>query len=149
MSDTTRPIGQVSNTAQTLAATGLELSAVRARKTSPYDGEMDVQQLLSKITDNLTVGRVFGEPIRHGDILLVPVARIRGGAGGGSGTGATNDESNSGGAGGFDAKPAGVFVVKGGSVSWQPALDVTRIVIGGQFDAVVVALVIRSILRRR
>jgi len=110
---------------------------------------MDVQQLLSKVTDNLTVERVFGEPIRHGDILMVPVARIRGGAGGGSGTGATNDVSNNGGGGGFDAKPAGVFVLKGGSVSWQPALDVTRIVIGGQVVTVVVALVVRSILRRR
>jgi len=34
-------------------------------------------------------------------------------------------------------------------VSWQPALDVTRIVVGGQMVAVVVALVLRSILRRR
>jgi uncharacterized spore protein YtfJ len=110
---------------------------------------MDVQQLLSKVTDNVTVGRVFGEPIQHDGILIVPVARIRGGAGGGSGRGATNEESNSGGGAGFDAKPAGVFVVRGGSVSWQPALDVTRIVIGGQVVTVVVALVIRSLLRRR
>lgn len=134
-----------------VATTGLGLSALRLRHLSPYDGEMDVQQLLSKVTDNLTVGRVFGEPIQHGDILIVPVARIRGGAGGGSGTGAgaTNDVSNSGGGGGFDAKPVGVFVLKGGSVSWQPALDVTRIVIGGQVVTVVLALVVRSILRRR
>lgn len=134
-----------------VATTGLGLSALRLRHLSPYDGEMDVQQLLSKVTDNLTVGRVFGEPIQHGDILIVPVARIRGGAGGGSGTGAgaTNDVSNSGGGGRFDAKPAGVFVLKGGSVSWQPALDVTRIVIGGQVVTVVLALVVRSILRRR
>ena len=96
---------------------------------------MDVQQLLSKVTDNLTVGRVFGEPVQHGDILIVPVARIRGGAGGGNGTGATDDLSKSGGGAGFDAKPASVFV--------------TRIVIGGQVVAVVVALVLRSILRRR
>jgi hypothetical protein len=34
-------------------------------------------------------------------------------------------------------------------VSWQPALDVMRIAIGGQVLAVVLALVIRSILRRR
>jgi len=116
---------------------------------SPYAGEMDVQELLSKVTDNLTVGRVFGDPIQHGDVLIVPVARVRGGAGGGSGTDATKEESGSGGGGGFDAAPAGVFVVKNGSVSWQPALDVTRIVVGGQMVAVVVALVLRSILRRR
>jgi uncharacterized spore protein YtfJ len=110
---------------------------------------MDVQELLSKVTDNLTVGRVFGEPIHHGDILIVPVARIRGGAGGGGGTGATETEQGSGGGGGIDAKPAGVFVLKEGSVSWLPAVDVTRIVLGGQLVGVVIALVVRSILRHR
>jgi uncharacterized spore protein YtfJ len=110
---------------------------------------MDVPELLSKVTDNLTVGRVFGDPIQHGEILIVPVARIRGGAGGGSGPGATEEETGSGGGAGLNAQPAGVFVVKNGSVSWQPALDVTRIVVGGQLVAVVVALVLRSILRRR
>src|SRR5674476_1678432 len=49
----------------------------------------------------------------------------------------------------LDAKPAGVFVVKHGSVAWQPALDVTRIVIGAQVVTVVLALVVRSILRGR
>jgi|SRR5450631_788049 uncharacterized spore protein YtfJ len=110
---------------------------------------MDVQQLLSKVTDNLTVARVFGEPIAHGDILVVPVARIRGGAGGGSGPRATQEGPGSGGGAGFEATPAGVFVIKGGSVTWQPALDVTRVVVGGQLVAVVLALVVRSILRRR
>jgi uncharacterized spore protein YtfJ len=110
---------------------------------------MDVQQLLSKLTDNLTVGRVFGEPIQHGDVLMVPVVRVRAGAGGGGGPGATNDVSSGSGGGGFDAKAAGVFVLKGESVTWRPALDATSIVIGGQVVIVVVALVIRSILRRR
>ena len=110
---------------------------------------MDVQALLSKVTDNLMVGRVFGEPIEHGDILVIPVARIRGGAGGGGGTDATTEDSGSGGGGAFEATPAGVFVVKNDTVSWRPAVDVTRIVIGGQLVGVVVALVLRSILRRR
>lgn len=110
---------------------------------------VDVQELLSQVTDSLTVRKVFGEPITHGDVLLVPAARIRGGAGGGGGTSASNADSGSGGGVGFDATPAGVFVVKDGTVVWQPALDVTRIVVGGQVVAVVVALVVRSILRRR
>jgi uncharacterized spore protein YtfJ len=110
---------------------------------------MDVQQLLSRVTDNLTVGRVFGEPIAHGDILIVPVARIRGGAGGGGGSGEAGEGSGSGGGGGFDATLAGVFVIKGGFVTWQPALDLTRIVIGGQVATFVLALATRSILRRR
>src|SRR5450756_801808 len=106
------------------AGTGVDLLALRSRRTSPCIGEMDVQNLLSKVTDNLTVGRAFGEPIKSGDILIVPVVRIRGCGGGSCGTGATTEESGSAGGGGFDAKPAGVFVVKHGSVAWQPALDV-------------------------
>jgi uncharacterized spore protein YtfJ len=109
---------------------------------------MDVKELLSKVTDNLTVGRVFGAPIQHGDVMVVPVARIRGGAGGGSGAGPGKEEG-SGGGGGFEATPAGVYVIKDESVAWHPAVDVTRIVVGGQLVAVVVALVVRSILRRR
>jgi len=118
---------------------------------------MDVQELLSKVTDNLTVARVFGEPIQQGDVAIVPVVRIRGGAGGGSGNGDGNGNGKgngssgegSGGGGGFDAKPVGVYVLKNGSVTWQPSLDVTRIAIGGQVIAVILALVVRSILRRR
>lgn len=110
---------------------------------------MDVKELLSKVTDNLTVARVFGEPIQHGNVSVVPVARIRGGAGGGGGTDALKGDTGSGGGGGFEATPAGVFVIQNDSVSWRPAVDVTRIVIGGQFVAIVVALVVRSILRRR
>ena len=50
---------------------------------------------------------------------------------------------------GSNATPAGVFVIKSGSLTWPPAPDVTRIVLGGQLVAVVLALVARSVLRRR
>ena len=80
---------------------------------------------------------------------MVPVARVRGGAGGGTGTSPKDDSSGSGGGGGFEASPAGVYVVKNGNVTWQPAVDVNRIVAGAQVVAVVMALVIRSFLRRR
>ncbi|WP_406830275.1 hypothetical protein ABEG17_14930 [Pedococcus sp. KACC 23699] len=108
---------------------------------------MDVDQLLSQITDDLTPRKVFGEPIERDGVMLVPVARVRGGAGGGSG-GRDGDEG-SGGGGGMDAKGLGVFVVKDGNVSWQPAVDVTRLAIGGQVVAVVAALVIALVLRPR
>ncbi len=109
---------------------------------------MDVKELLGQVTDNLTVGRVFGEPVRHGEVLIIPVARVRGGAGGGGGTDAAKEESGSGGGGGFEAKPAGVYVVTEGSASWRPAVDVNRIVIGGQVLGIVIALVVRSIVKR-
>jgi hypothetical protein len=34
-------------------------------------------------------------------------------------------------------------------VTWQPAVDVTKLAIGGQLFALVLILVVRSILRRR
>jgi uncharacterized spore protein YtfJ len=110
---------------------------------------MDPRELLAHVTDHVTVSRVFGAPIPQGEALVIPVASVRGAAGGGSGAGPSNQGSGSGGGGGFVATPAGVYVIQGGVVHWHPALDVTRIVLGGQVVAVALALVARSIVRRR
>lgn len=110
---------------------------------------MDVQELMSQVTDKVTVSRVFGEPIHEGGVMMLPVARVRGGAGGGTGTNPKDESSGSGGGGGFVAEPAGVYVVKDGEVTWRPALDVKGIIVGGQLVAIVFALVLRSVLRRR
>ena len=108
---------------------------------------MDVQELLSKITDDLTPRRVFGEPIERDGVMLVPVARVGAGAGGGSG--GRNGEEGNGGGGGIDAKGLGVFVVKDGKVTWQPAVDVTKIAVSSQLLVLAFLLVVRSALRRR
>ena len=47
------------------------------------------------------------------------------------------------------ARPVGALVVKGSEVSWRPALDVNRIILGGQVVAVVALLVLRTFLKRR
>ena len=47
------------------------------------------------------------------------------------------------------AKPAGVFVLKNGTVSWNPALDLNRVILGGQIVAIVALLVIGRIIRAR
>ena len=117
------------------------------------DGGMDIMELVEKSKDTATVSRVFGEPIRHGDVVVIPVARVAQGGGGGQGEGkGEKGEVSGGGSGGgfgFGAAPAGVFVLKDGDVSWRPAVDVNRIVVGGQFVAVVLLLTLRSILKRR
>ncbi|BAL90989.1 hypothetical protein AMIS_57690 [Actinoplanes missouriensis 431] len=50
---------------------------------------------------------------------------------------------------GFSARPAGVYVIKDGCVSWRPAVNVNAIVAGGQLVLVVAFLVARSVLRGR
>lgn len=107
---------------------------------------MDVHRLLGQATDNITVKRVFGDPLEHDGCLVIPVAKVRGGVGGG-GDGA---EDEGGGAGlGFAARPMGVFRVRSGAVSWHPATDVNRIVLGGQLVGIALLLTVRSILTRR
>ncbi|MEV0198936.1 spore germination protein GerW family protein [Nonomuraea sp. NPDC050691] len=114
---------------------------------------MDIRQLIEKSGDAAIVRRVFGEPVRQGDVTVVPVARVAGGGGGGEGRreGAEGEESGTGSGGGYGyaAWPAGVYVIKNDDVRWQPAVDVTRIVVGGQIAFVVLVLALRSILNKR
>jgi uncharacterized spore protein YtfJ len=114
---------------------------------------MDVNELMQQTRDTLTVSRLFGEAYERNGTVVVPVAAVRGGGGGGRGEGGGPDGagsgSGSGGGFGLAAKPAGVYVIDGSKVSWRPAVDVNRIVVGGQIVAVVALLVLRSILRSR
>jgi uncharacterized spore protein YtfJ len=114
---------------------------------------MDPSEIMQQTRDALTVKRVFGEPYEREGVTVIPVASLRGGAGGGKGEGATPDGagSGSGSGGGFGliAKPAGVFVIDGSNVRWQPAVDVNRVILGGQIVAVVLLVILGGVLRRR
>jgi uncharacterized spore protein YtfJ len=114
---------------------------------------VDVNELMQQTRDSLTVTRLFGEPYERNGITVIPVAVVRGGGGGGGGEGASPDGvgTGSGSGGGFAlaAKPAGVYVVDGNRVSFRPAVDINRIILGGQIVGIVALLVLRSILRHR
>lgn len=109
---------------------------------------MQMQDILAQARDTLTVKRVFGEPIERDGVLIIPAAKIAGGGGGGSGP-AEGPQSGAGGGFGMQARPAGVFVVKDGEVSWQPAVDVNRIILGAQIVAIVLLLTRRAITKAR
>jgi uncharacterized spore protein YtfJ len=114
---------------------------------------MDVNELMQQTRDALTVTRLFGEPVERDGVTVIPVAVVRGGGGGGQGEGQrpAGDGTGSGSGGGFglEAKPAGVYVLEGNNVTWRPAVDVNRIVLGAQVVMIVALLVVRSVLRRR
>jgi uncharacterized spore protein YtfJ len=115
---------------------------------------MDPNELIQQARDALTVKRVFAEPYERNGVTVIPAASIRGGAGGGRGEGGTVDDgggSGSGSGGGFGliAKPAGVYVIDGSNVRWQPAVDVNRIILGGQIVAIVLLFVLRGAFRHR
>lgn len=107
---------------------------------------------LDAIKDTLTVRRVFGDAYEVGGTTIIPVASVQGGGGGGGGEGPTDENGTPSGGGvgfGVSARPVGVFVVKEGEVSWEPALDMTRVVLAGQLLGVVAILTLRKLLRRR
>ena len=81
---------------------------------------------------------------------MIPAARVQGGAGGGTGEGPEGPGRPWAGTGfGINAKPAGAFVVKGDDVSWRPAVDVNKVILGGQIVAILALLVARSIAKSR
>jgi uncharacterized spore protein YtfJ len=113
---------------------------------------MDPNEMMTQARDALTVKRVFGEPYERDGVTLIPAALVRGGAGGGQGEGNEGEARKGSGAGGgfgLVAKPAGMYIIEGNRVRWQPAVDVNRIVLGGQIVAIVALLVLRGVLRRR
>ena len=110
---------------------------------------MQVQDVISQARDALTVKRVFGEPYEKDGVTIIPAARIQGGAGGGSGEDPQGQGTGSGSGFGMTARPVGAFVVRDGDLSWRPAVDINRIILGGQVVLIVALLTIRAAIKAR
>jgi uncharacterized spore protein YtfJ len=102
--------------------------------TERREQAMDVQEVIAQARDTLTVKRVFGEPYEKDGVTVIPAARVQGGAGGGSGEDPQGQGQGKGSGSGFGmtARPVGAFIIRDGELSWRPAVDVNRIVLGGQ-----------------
>ncbi|AIG76275.1 Putative membrane protein [Amycolatopsis japonica] len=100
---------------------------------------MGLEKIVGVMRDNLTVRRVYGEPVEKDGVVIIPAASVIGGGGGGHGS----EQGKEGEGGGFilAARPVGAYVVKGGDVRWVPSVDVTFL---GAVFAVMVAAIHRS-----
>jgi len=103
---------------------------------------MNVDEMLTGARDAITVKRVYGDPIERDGTLVIPAARVAGGAGGGG-----DAENNAGGGFGVAASPAGAWIVRNGEVSWEPAVDATRLGTMGMLVAIIFLLTVRSIAK--
>ena len=109
---------------------------------------MDVENLLAKVSDNLSVRRAFGAAYEKDGLLIIPVAMVAGGGGGGTSgprhrdsaarpdpltapDAAAQESGRADAGGGFGGVvlPAGAYVVKGDQVRWVPAVDATIVVL--------------------
>lgn len=109
----------------------------------------NVNDILARAREVVTVQQVFGEPIQQGGVIVVPVAAVRGGGGGGGGTDPEGKHEGGGGGFGLMARPVGAYVIRGDQVEWQPAIDVTRIVTAGAALAGLALLTVRKAIRKR
>jgi len=99
---------------------------------------MDVDNLLAKASDNLSVRRAFGAAYERDGMLIIPVAMVAGGGGGGSSrqqpaapeeTPQESERADMGGGFGGLVLPTGAYIVQGDQVRWVPAVDVTILVL--------------------
>jgi uncharacterized spore protein YtfJ len=109
---------------------------------------MDVIELtIERFLDTASVDLVYGDPVEHGDTLIIPTAEILAGlgfgVGSGSGSAGKHDEEDGeeggegygeggggGGGGRTFARPVAIVVSSPEGVRVEPVVDVTKIALG-------------------
>jgi uncharacterized spore protein YtfJ len=104
---------------------------------------MNVDDLLSGAREAISVRRVYGDPIEQDGVVVIPAAVVGGGGGGGG-----DSEDNGGGGFGLRARPVGAYVVKDGEVTWKPAVEAGRVMLGWQIVAGLAVLALWAFARR-
>jgi uncharacterized spore protein YtfJ len=116
---------------------------------------MDATQLMAKIGDSLSAGRVFGDPIERDGCTLIPVAYVLGGGGSGKDQGAPAHGDRpargpgEGGGFGMICWPIGAYVIKGGEAKFVPAVDQALLIFASSLAASRLIKAIRGRGRRR
>ncbi len=134
--------------------------------------DMDVENVLAKASENLSVRRAFGTAYEKDGMLIIAVALVAGGGAGGTGTArtrsgdsaarpdgppgtgsagqdaASQDSGRTDAGGGFGGLvlPSGAYIVKGEQVRWVPAVDATIVVLA---SLSLVRVLARTWTRRR
>jgi uncharacterized spore protein YtfJ len=109
---------------------------------------MRADEVLSTAKEAFTAKRVYGEPYEKDGVTVIPAVAMGGGLGGGSGRDEGGQEGEGGGFG-LAARPAGAYVIRNGNVSWQPAVDVNRIIVTMGVVAAVYLLMRPRVVRAR
>jgi uncharacterized spore protein YtfJ len=118
--------------------------------TGPTSADRLLERLAELIGGRAGVRAVFGEPIRNGDLTVIPVARIRWGFGGGGGRAdgpATGTASGSGGGGGVAADPAGYLELGPDGAVFRPIREPYPSPLFLVASGITTAIVVRAVAR--
>ena len=110
------------------------------------DEKTDVAlERIDEMLERMSVNAVFGQPLREGDVTLIPVASVGYAIGYGSGSGrmtgsasgtggepcGPGEGSGQGGGGGGRARPLGYIRISPDKVAFEPIMDTGRISVLG------------------
>ena len=101
--------------------------------------ESNTIEPIEKLFEKLKVDAVFGEPIKEGDVTLIPVADVGVGFGFGSGhnpaaegeEGEAESGQGMGGGGGGKASPRGYIKITPDGVTFESTMDENRVALAG------------------
>jgi hypothetical protein len=108
-----------------------DLSRVLREAQEAASGRSDdiVRMLAERVGLRAAAGAVFGEPVENDGVVVIPVARVRWGFGGGYGRGIEEGSETgevgegSGGGGGVMASPVGFIEIRDGRAEFRRAPD--------------------------
>ncbi|MCA1279663.1 hypothetical protein [Saccharopolyspora sp. 7B] len=110
---------------------------------SGSDELVTAEDAVAALTAELREGQVFGPAVQQDGTTLLPVVQVR------RGGGVSGRRKNRSGGGGTIAKPVGAWAVTAQGAVWHPAVDVNRIVLGGQVALNAVAVALAVAFRRK
>lgn len=95
-----------------------------------------VQDTVSKLLEAADVSKVYGRPVKQGDVAIIPAAEVLSfmgfgvGAGGGTSTGENAGTGSGGGGGGVGrvlSRPVAIIIATSDEVRVEPVMDPTKI----------------------
>ena len=107
-----------------------------------------LEGVINGVRDLTTVKRVYGDPYEKNGLTVIPAATLQGGGGGGGGR-QGDESSGSGGGFGVRARPSGAWIIEGDKVTWKPAVDANKVVLGGQLVTLIALLIAARVIDRR
>lgn len=107
---------------------------------------MDIEQVILEAEHGATAKSVYGDAVEKNGVIVLPVAKVTGGGGLGEGEQANQGEGKGGGFG-IHARATGVYVIDENKVTWKPAVDWNKIIIGAQAVVIAALLTMRSVAK--
>ena len=125
-----------------------EMETARLSAGDPADGLLE--RMAELVGAKATVATVFGDPIRQGDLTVVPVAKVRWGFGGGGGrseVAPSGPAAGTGGGGGVAADPVGYLEIGPAGATFRRISDAYPNPLFLLAAAVATGIVVRSLAR--